>query len=84
MIRGLVRKVVNIIKAAIRLSIRTICRVVLLKRVMRGFIRKVLHRKNNPCWLDRTMTKLGSVIPIDDIDNFEDSWGGGKGCYQTR
>jgi len=73
MIRGLVRKVVNIIKAAIHLSIRVICRVVLFKRILRWFVRKVLNSKNNPGWLDRIMASLCSVIPIDDIDNFEDA-----------
>ena len=73
MIRGLVRKVVNIIKAAIHLSIRVICRVVLLKCILRWFVRKSLHSKNNPGWLDRIMASLSSVIPIDDIDNFEDA-----------
>ena len=68
----LVGKLVNIIKASVRLSIGVICRVVLLKRILRWLVRKVLHSKNNLGGLDRSMTRLSSVIPIDDIDNFED------------
>ena len=73
MITNLIRKLANIIKIVVRISIRIICSVVLLKRILRWFVRKGLHSKNNPGWLDRIMASLSSVIPIDDIDNFEDA-----------
>lgn len=73
MITDLVGKLVNIIKASVRGLIGVICRVVLLKRILRWLVRKVLHNKNNPYWLDRIMAGFSSVIPIGDIDNFEDS-----------
>jgi len=73
MIRGLVRKLMNIIKASISQSLRIIWRIVLFKRILRRFGCKIHYSNNNLGGLDRIMTSLSSVIPIDDIDNFEDA-----------
>ena len=68
-------KLVDIFKPRVRLLIKMVCQIVFLRQSIRWLTRRLLHMPGLPKSLDRILMRLSAVIPVPDIECFEEQYG---------